>query len=131
MHGEANVRITRLRERRAVCEFDHGMNDTLRVDDDLDTAHLDAEKPVRLDHFQAFVEQRCGIDGNLRSHVPGRVFQRLLWCNGIELRSRRLSKRPARCSENDSTDIASWRRDAPVAPGPRAGRLQALENCVV
>src|SRR5207247_5271430 len=94
-----------LRERGTVCELDHGMNNALRMDDDLDALHLDVEKPMGFDHFQALVEERRGIDCDLRSHVPGWMFQRLLWCDRIEIFSRRFPKRSARCREHDSADV--------------------------
>ena len=45
-----------LRKNRAIGEFHHRMHDALRMNDHLDALHLHAEEPVRLDHFQAFVE---------------------------------------------------------------------------
>ena len=66
-----------LREHRVVHELHHRMHDALRVHDHIDARHLDVEKPARFDHFQALVEERRGIDGDLRAHVPRRMLQRL------------------------------------------------------
>src|SRR4029077_5935042 len=78
------------------------MNDALRMNNHLDALHLDAEKPMRLDHLQAFVEQRRRIDWDLRSHVPGWMSHRLLWCDRVETFSRRFPQRSARCGQDDS-----------------------------
>ena len=84
-----------LREDRAVREFDHRMNDALRMNHHFDPLHLDAEKPVRLDHFQSFIEESGGIDRDLRTHVPGRMFQRLLGSDRRRTRRWRFAKRSA------------------------------------
>ena len=67
--------------------------------------HLDSEKPVRLDHLQALVEERGRIDRDLRPHVPGRMLQRPLRCDGREFPMRRLPKRPARRGQDDAAQI--------------------------
>src|SRR5437763_7905326 len=106
------------------------MNNALRMDDYLDTIHLHPKKPVRLDHFQALVEQCRGIDRSLGSHIPRRMFQRLLRRDRVEFCSRRFAERAARRSKDDSANVC-WRRDALVARGPKAGRLQALKSGVM
>ena len=63
---------------RAVGELDHRVHDRLRVHHDVDPVQRDAEEQVRLDHLQALVDQRRGVGGDQRAHVPGRVGQRLL-----------------------------------------------------
>ena len=37
---------------------------------------VEAEQPVRLDHFEPFVHQRRRVDRDFRAHVPGRVLHR-------------------------------------------------------
>src|SRR5438445_13262691 len=91
------------------------MDNALRMDDHLDALHLDAKKPVRLNHFQALVEQRRGIDGDFWSHVPGWMLERLFWCNRIKIFSRRFAKRPARGRKNNSSDIRNVQRPTPNA----------------
>jgi len=53
------------------------MDDALGMDNDLDAVHADVEEPACLDHFEAFVEEGGGIDGDLAAHDPGRVFEGL------------------------------------------------------
>ncbi len=77
LDGQAHVGRGHLGEDGAVDEFDHGMDDALGVDDDLDAVHADVEEPAGLDHFEAFVEEGGGVDGDLAAHDPGRVFEGL------------------------------------------------------
>src|SRR5581483_8385037 len=65
LDGETHVGITQWRKRGTVCEFHHGMDDTLRVDYHFHAPHLHAKKPVRLDHFQSLVESCGRIDRDL------------------------------------------------------------------
>ena len=41
-----------------------------------DARHLDVEQPARLDHFQALVEQRRGINRDFAAHDPRRMLER-------------------------------------------------------
>ena len=104
LDGEAHVGGRELREHRAVDELDHGMHDGLRMDDDFHAGHLDIEKPAGLDHFEAFVEERGGVDGDLRAHRPGGMFQRLLDGHAGELRGGHLAKRAAAGGEDQPPD---------------------------
>jgi len=84
LDGEAHIRGGELGEDGAIDEFDHRMDDALGVDDDLDAVHADVEEPAGLNHFEAFVEERGGVDGDLASHDPGGVFEGLFECDGFE-----------------------------------------------
>src|SRR5262245_46024338 len=86
------------------------MNDALRMNNDLDTLHLHPKKPVRLDHLTPLIKQCRGIDCDLRSHVPGRMFERLLRRDGIESCSRRFAERTAGRSEEDSANVGNVQR---------------------
>lgn len=77
LNGEAHVCGGQLGEDGAVREFDHGVDDALRVDDDIHALHWDIKEPAGLDHFEALVEKGCGVDGDLAAHVPGGVFEGL------------------------------------------------------
>src|SRR6266699_2493356 len=65
------------------------MDNALRMNDDLYAVHLDAKKPVRLDHFQTLVEQRRGIDCDLWPHIQGRMVELLFGGDRVEILSRR------------------------------------------
>ena len=49
------------------------VHDRLRLHDDLDAVVRHAEQQVRLDHLEALVHQRGGVDRDARAHRPGRV----------------------------------------------------------
>src|SRR6266536_4190880 len=83
------------------------MDNALRMDDDFDALHLDSEEPVRLDHLQPFVEQRRGIDCDLRPNVPGRMFERLLRREIVKFLRVRFTKRSARGREDDAAHIGN------------------------
>ena len=70
---ESHVGGTQLGLEGAVAEADGGVDDALRVDDDLDGVVADIVQPVCLDDLQALVRERRGIDGDLGAHAPGRV----------------------------------------------------------
>ncbi len=73
LNRQAHVRRGKLGEHGAIDKFDHGMNDALRVDNDADAVHADVEEPAGFDHFEAFVEERGGIDGDFLAHDPRRM----------------------------------------------------------
>src|SRR2546430_1877997 len=94
------------------------MYDALWMYHDFDVLHLDSEQPVRLDHLQSFVKQRRRIDSDFWTHIPSRVFERLL-CRKIDkFVRRRFAKRSAGRRQNDS---ANFRRTT----------IETLKNRVV
>ena len=82
---DAHVRVPEVRDRGAVAEPDHPVDDRRRVDDHLDAVVRDGEEEVRLDHLEALVGERRGVDRDLRSHRPRRVRERLLGGDVVEL----------------------------------------------
>src|SRR6266404_5829540 len=114
-----HVRRAQLRQNRPIRELHHRMHDALRVDDHIHTIYVDIEQPPRLDHLQPLVEQGGRIDGDLLSHVPTWMLQRLRHSDLRELLAWRLPKRPARCRENQALHV------------PRFTAFKALENCAV
>src|SRR5688500_18477720 len=95
------------------------MNDALRMDDDVDTIHFDAEQPARFDHLQALIEERSGIDGDLPAHDPRGMFEGAF--------------------DGDLREFFLWRaaewstRSSEQQPAHRFNRfaIKALENCGV
>jgi hypothetical protein len=73
---DAHVVRAEVRDHRAVTEFDHAMNDRLRVHQHLNLVRRQIEKVISLNHFKAFVHQRRRIDRDLRTHRPIRMLQR-------------------------------------------------------
>src|SRR4051812_49640084 len=86
------------------------MNDALRVNDDVDPCHFDVEKPAGLDHFEAFVEQGGGIDGDLGAHFPSRVAKRLVLCDFWELLRGSFAEGAAGRGEDQPADIGNVER---------------------
>jgi len=76
------------RKRTRPCTIDVGCTN------DLDPVVVDAEEVVRFDHLETFVGERGGVDRDLRSHVPGRVGQRLLGGHVDELVAGASAERP-------------------------------------
>ena len=77
LDGKSHVGGAQLGLEGAVDEPDGGVDDALRVDDDLDRVVVDIVQPVRLDDLQALVGERRRVDRDLGAHRPGRVAQRL------------------------------------------------------
>ena len=70
------------------------MDFCLAVNHDVDEVHVDMEQVKGFDSLKALVHERCGIDGNLSAHVPGRMSESLLYRNVRKLRAA-LSKKGA------------------------------------
>jgi hypothetical protein len=75
LNGEAHVAVAELGDDAVVGELDHAVDDALRMHDDLDLVHRHVEEPLGLDHFEAFVEERGAVDGDLAAHGPGGMLQ--------------------------------------------------------
>ena len=57
----------------------HGVNDTLRLYDNLDLIHRYIKQPLCFDHFQSFVDHRGRVDCDLASHLPIRMLQGIFY----------------------------------------------------
>ena len=95
-----------MRERGAVAERDHAVDDRLRVHDDLDALVRHAEEVKGLDHLEALVHQRRRVDRDLAAHVPRRVGERLLDGDLRQLGSRAPAERAARGGQDELLDGA-------------------------
>ena len=73
LDGKSHVGGAQLGLEGAVDEPDGGVDDALRMDDDLDGVVVDIVQPVRLDDLQALVGERRRVDRDLGAHRPGRV----------------------------------------------------------
>ena len=135
-----------LRDRRPVGELDHRVDHRLPVHHHLDRVEADPEQQVGLDHLQALVDQRRGVDRDDRPHVPGGVGQRLLRASpaassarlrcGTGRRSRSAPawpphRRTRRAGTARSRSARSRPgRSGPARPGPPpAGRRRSATPC--
>lgn len=82
-------------------EAHHGVNDALRMHHHFNLRDREAEKPMGLDHLQAFVHHARAIDGDLAAHAPRRVIQSLLESHTANLLGAPSSERSAACREDD------------------------------
>ena len=127
---QPHVRRAGLRDGRAVGEVDHRVDDRLRVHHDVDVGIGDVEQQVRLDQLEALVDQGRRVDRDDRPHVPGRVRERLLDRDVVELVGGRprngpplavsTSRRPRRGRRRAGTGPAPSARSRPA----RAARLR-------
>src|SRR3984957_18966041 len=99
--GQAHIGYGELSKYTAIHEFHHGMNCGLRVDNDFHFGGRKVKQSARLDDFEAFVHQSCGIDGNALAHFPGGMVEGFLHRDGVELRSGSVEKRATGGSEPD------------------------------
>ena len=74
---DPHVRNSHLGNNGSVNKFNQGMDDTLRMDQDLDIFDCNIKEPFRLDNFKALVHQCCRVDRYLFSHIPVRMIEGL------------------------------------------------------
>jgi hypothetical protein len=99
----AHVRVTELRQHRAVDVLDQGMDHALRMHDDLDLLRGRIEQPACLDDLQALVHHGRRVHRDLAAHVPVRMGAGLFWRHlRAAPRSSELPKRPTRGCEQDA-----------------------------
>ena len=93
--------------------LDHRVHDRLRVDHHLDRVVGDPEELVGLDDLEALVHQGRGVDGDLGSHRPGRVGERLSHADRGQILSWTAPEGSTRRGEDQSSDVA-------LVAGPQA-----------
>ena len=113
---DAHVRVAEVRERGAVAEADERVDDRRRLQHDLDPLVRQAEEEVRLDQLEALVGERRRVDRDLRAHAPGRMRERLLGRDVVELVARAPAERAARAGQHERVDLL------------RGAALEALER---
>ena len=67
--------------------------------DDLDLVRCHPEQPFRLDHLEALIHHRSGIDRDLGTHRPVRMLQRLRFRHMRQLLERLAPERTTRGGE--------------------------------
>src|SRR3954465_13553246 len=84
------------------------MDHTLRVDHHIDPVIWKSKEKMRLDDFQRLVGERGAVDGDLASHPPGRVPQRVFHGGCRQALGAPVTKRPARSGEHHSLHLRCW-----------------------
>ena len=75
---DTHIRQAELRLHRAVNILYGGVDDGLRLYDDLDLIDGYIEKPAGFEDLEALIDHRRGVDRDLPSHRPVRVLERIL-----------------------------------------------------
>ena len=119
LDGQPHVRDAQLSHDPAVLIFHHGVDDALRVDQDLDAGGVDVKEPAGLDDLQPLVDQGRGVDRDLGAHGPGGVLEGVFGPDVLQFLRGPSAEGAARCREPDLRD--------PVA----RLSVEALENGAV
>ena len=90
------------------------------MDDRVDLTQRQTVEAHGLDDLKAFVHQGRGVDGDLRTHCPVRVLERVGLRLSRKLLQAQAVERPARAGQNETLDLAAV-----------AAALQALEDRAV
>src|SRR5512135_780450 len=84
------------------------MYNALRMYQDADVFRRDIKQPAGLNNLKPLIHKCGGINRNLFSHAPVRMFQRLTGCNVLKFIPPFTHKRPARGGEDYSPDISPF-----------------------
>ena len=90
----------------------------------MDLRVLEPEEVVGLDHLEALVHQRGGVDRDLRPHRPHGVLEGLLHRRLRELRGRPAAERPAGARDHHPLEVLP----ALAAEGHREGRVLRVDR---
>ena len=134
---DAHVGIAEVRQRGTVAQHHVGVDDRLRVHDDVDALVGRPEQVVGLDELEALVHERRGVDRDLAAHRPGGVLEGLLDGDRGKLGTAAAAERaPARRQDEPldgpgalAVEELVQRRVLGVhGDDPRAGRLRELHD---
>ena len=90
---------------RAVGELDHPVDHRLRMHHHVDAVVVEPEQLVGLDHLEALVHERRGVDRDLRAHVPRGVLERVGDRDQRKLLTRVAAERPSARGEDQAPDL--------------------------
>src|SRR6185295_10626931 len=89
----------------AIDELDERVNDALWMDHHVDPIVRKSEQKMGLDDFERLVGERCAVDGDLASHSPRRVSQRVLDRRRRQPLDTPVAKRTARSSQHNTPNL--------------------------
>ena len=102
--GKASRSLEKRAGKLRIDELHQGMNDALRVYHDFYVVEWDSEQIVSFDDFEPFVDQGCGVDGDALAHRPGRVGERLLGRDVLQLGTAPAAERAAAGGQHELLD---------------------------
>ncbi len=117
--GQAHVGHRQLGDGRPVRELHHPVDHRLGVHHHLDPIQLDAEQLPGLDDLEPLVHEGRAVDGDFRTHRPGRMGQGVGHRHPLQLGPGPATERPAAGGEQDPPD------------GLRRARLEGLVDGTV
>src|SRR5687768_11208509 len=112
-YWKLHARHAHLCDHASIHELHERMDYALRMYDNVDAIVGKTKKEMRLDHLERFVRECSRIDGDLASHRPGWMSQRILESRLLELMLAPSAKRTSRGGEDYAFDFrARSARDA-------------------
>ena len=87
------------------------------MDHDIDGVVPKPEQEMRLDDFEAFVDERRRVDRDARTHLPRGMRQRILGCHAGQLCPRPPAKWTTRCREEQTLDVRAFLTDQALEHG--------------
>ena len=76
---QAHIRHAQLSLHRSIGKLHGTMHDALRMNQHLYLLGRNAKEPLCFCHLKPLVHQRSRVDGNLGTHIPGRMLEELLY----------------------------------------------------
>src|SRR5689334_2974578 len=102
LDGESHIGQSQLCQLRAVDKLHDRVDDTLRMNQNVNALVRSGEEPMGLNHFKTLVHERRGINSDLASHPPRRMSQGVGCSHCPQGCGRCSAKRSAGCGENDA-----------------------------
>ena len=96
---QAHIRHAQLSLYRSIGKLHGTMHDALRMNQHLYLLGRNAKEPLCLCHLKTLVHQGCGIDGNLGTHIPGRMLEGIGSSYLLQLLVGKVAERTARAGE--------------------------------
>ena len=98
---KAHIRHSKLGFHCSITILHRTMNNALRMHQHLDSVGINAKEPFCLNDFKAFIHHRSRVDGNLCTHIPCRMLERIGCRDTLHLLQRELAERTSRGCKQD------------------------------
>ena len=125
---QTHIRRRGLQRRCSVAPRHHRVHDGLRVNGRNNVLRRHVEEQVRLDQFQALVDQGRRVDRHDRTHLPRRMRESLLRPHATQLLARTTTERTTGCGENQVSDLGTARHNRRGKAALVDARRECLRN---